>query len=124
MGKENHVFAPAYKDADIKELGEICDHIIFNSFAQLRRHKDAVSGKSLGLRINPVFHSGDHAIYDPCAPGSRLGVTKEVFDCEIAAEPQLLMLWTVFISILSASRMQMIWQNTGSSGRKVRPMAF
>ena len=36
MGKENHVFAPAYKDADIKELGEICDHIIFNSFAQLR----------------------------------------------------------------------------------------
>lgn len=53
MGKENHVFAPAYKDADIKELGEICDHIIFNSFAQLRRHKDAVSGKSLGLRINP-----------------------------------------------------------------------
>ena len=90
MGKENHVFAPAYKDADIKELGEICDHIIFNSFAQLRRHKDAVSGKSLGLRINPECSTqGDQAIYDPCAPGSRLGVTKEVFDCEIAAEPEL-----------------------------------
>ena len=90
MGKENHVFVPAYKDADIKELGEICDHIIFNSFAQLRRHKDAVSGKSLGLRINPECSTqGEHAIYDPCAPGSRLGVTKEVFDCEIAAEPEL-----------------------------------
>ena len=90
MGKENHVFAPAYKDADIKELGEICDHIIFNSFAQLRRHKDAVAGKSLGLRINPECSTqGEHAIYDPCAPGSRLGVTKEVFDCEIAAEPEL-----------------------------------
>lgn len=90
MGKENHVFAPAYKDADIKELGEICDHIIFNSFAQLCRHKDAVSGKSLGLRINPECSTqGDHAIYDPCAPGSRLGVTKEVFDCEIATEPEL-----------------------------------
>lgn len=90
MGKENHVFAPAYKDADIKELGEICDHIIFNSFAQLRRHKDAVSGKSLGLRINPECSTqGEHAIYDSCAPGSRLGVTKEVFDCEIAAEPEL-----------------------------------
>ncbi len=90
MGKENHVFAPAYKDADIKELGEICDHIIFNSFAQLRRHKDAVSGKSLGLRINPECSTqGDHAIYDPCAPGSRLGVTKEVFEQEMAAEPQL-----------------------------------
>lgn len=90
MGKENHVFAPAYKDADIRELGEICDHIIFNSFAQLRRHKDAVSGKSLGLRINPECSTqGDHAIYDPCAPGSRLGVTKEVFEREIAAEPEL-----------------------------------
>ena len=90
MGKENHVFAPAYKDADIKELGEICDHIIFNSFAQLRRHKDVVSGKSLGLRINPECSTqGDHAIYDPCAPGSRLGVTKEVFEREIEAEPEL-----------------------------------
>ena len=90
MGKENHVFAPAYKDADMKELGQICDHIIFNSFAQLRRHKDAVSGKSLGLRINPECSTqGDHSIYDPCAPGSRLGVTKEVFEREIKAEPEL-----------------------------------
>ena len=90
MGKENHVFAPAYKDADMKELGQICDHIIFNSFAQLRRHKDAVSGKSLGLRINPECSTqGDHAIYDPCAPGSRLGVTKEVFEREIKTEPEL-----------------------------------
>ncbi len=90
MNKENHVFAPAYKDADIKELGELCDHIIFNSFAQLRRHKDAVSGKSLGLRINPECSTqDDHAIYDPCAPGSRLGVTKEVFVRELEAEPQL-----------------------------------
>ena len=90
MGKENHVFAPAYKDADIKELGEICDHIIFNSFAQFRRHKDVVSGKSLGLRINPECSTqGDHAIYDPCAPGSRLGVTKEVFVRETEEEPEL-----------------------------------
>ena len=90
MGKENHVFAPAYKDAGMKELGQICDHIIFNSFAQLRRHKDAVSGKSLGLRINPECSTqGDHAIYDPCAPGSRLGVTKEVFEREIKTEPEL-----------------------------------
>ena len=71
MGKENHVFAPAYKDADIKELGEICDHIIFNSFAQLRRHKDVVSGKSLGLRINPEWlHSGGSMQFMTCAPGS------------------------------------------------------
>ena len=91
MGKENHVFAPAYKDADIRELGKICDHIIFNSFSELRRHKKNVSGKSLGLRINPECSTqGDRAIYDPCAPGSRLGVTKDVFEREIKAEPEIL----------------------------------
>lgn len=90
MGKENHVFAPAYKDADLKELGMICDHIIFNSFAQLCRHKDAVQGKSLGLRINPECSTQeDHAIYDPCAPGSRLGVTKEAFERELERKPEL-----------------------------------
>ena len=35
MGLENHVFAPAYKEEDFKELVKICDHIIFNSFSQL-----------------------------------------------------------------------------------------
>ena len=90
MGKENHVFAPAYKDADMKELEKLCDHIVFNSFSQLSRHKDAVRGKSLGLRINPECSTQEgHAVYDPCAPGSRLGVTKEVFEQEIKAEPAL-----------------------------------
>ena len=88
MGKENHVFAPAYKDADIKELGEICDHIIFNSTAQLKKFKEVCTGASLGLRINPECSTqGDHAIYDPCAKGSRLGVTfahfKEQFTDEM-----------------------------------------
>ena len=90
MGKENHVFAPAYKDADMKELEKLCDHIVFNSFSQLSRLKDAVRGKSLGLRINPECSTQKgHAVYDPCAPGSRLGVTKEVFEREIKAEPAL-----------------------------------
>ena len=90
MGKENHVFAPAYKDADMKELEKLCDHIVFNSFSQLSRHKDVVRGKSLGLRINPECSTQKgHAVYDPCAPGSRLGVTKEVFERKIKAEPSL-----------------------------------
>ena len=38
MKKENHVFAPAYKTEDMKELVTICDHIIFNSFAQFEKH--------------------------------------------------------------------------------------
>ena len=83
MGKENHVFSPAYRTEDIEELDRICDHIIFNSTAHLKKFKEVCTGASLGLRINPECSTqGDHAIYDPCAPGSRLGVTRENFDVE------------------------------------------
>lgn len=78
MGKENHVFSPAYKEADMNELVEICDHIIFNSVAQLMKYKGQclAHGVGVGLRVNPECSTqGDHAIYDPCSPGSRLGVT-------------------------------------------------
>ena len=83
MGKENHVFSPAYKKEDMSELVKICDHIIFNSFSQFNMHKEACrdAGVSVGIRINPQCSTqGDHAIYDPCAFGSRLGVTISKFD--------------------------------------------
>ena len=55
MGKENHVFAPAYKEADMQELVTICDHIIFNSFVQYEKYKDIcqANGVSVGIRVNP-----------------------------------------------------------------------
>lgn len=83
FGKENHVFAPAFKDEDIEELAAICDHIVFNSEAQLRRHSNRVKEIAgslghevgIGLRVNPEKSTQtDHAIYDPCAVGSRMGV--------------------------------------------------
>lgn len=78
MGKENHVFAPAYKEEHMRELVTICDHIIFNSVAQYEKYKGMCKDVSVGLRVNPRCSTqGDHAIYDPCASGSRLGVTKE-----------------------------------------------
>jgi len=82
MGKENHVFAPAYRDDEIDEIISICDHIIFNSFSQVERFKDKVkqAGKKMGLRINPECSTQiGHAIYDPCSTGSRFGVTIEHF---------------------------------------------
>ena len=80
MGKENHVFAPAYKEEDVRELVKICDHMVFNSFSQLEKYKDLCKNSSIGIRINPECSTqGDHAIYDPCAEGSRLGVTIEKF---------------------------------------------
>ncbi|MCT8139237.1 carboxynorspermidine decarboxylase [Anaerobacillus sp. CMMVII] len=82
MGKENHVFAPAYRDEEMDEIISICDHIIFNSFSQLEKFKDKVlqAGKKVGLRINPECSTqGGHDIYDPCSIGSRFGVTIENF---------------------------------------------
>ncbi|MBE5827299.1 MAG: carboxynorspermidine decarboxylase [Butyrivibrio sp.] len=81
---ENHVFEPAFKDDEIEEVCSICDHIVFNSLNQLEHHrpvweKYASDGRlSVGLRINPEYSADDaHEIYDPCAPGSRLGIRNE-----------------------------------------------
>ncbi|HEM3454383.1 carboxynorspermidine decarboxylase [Streptococcus suis] len=82
FGGEVHVFAPAFKDADLEEILEIADHIVFNSERQLRKHVDKcrAAGVSVGLRINPECSTqGDHALYDPCAAGSRFGVRIDQF---------------------------------------------
>lgn len=80
---ENHVFSPAYKEEEIPELLEYCDHIVFNSWNQVKKYGERAKalGKSIGLRINPECSTQEgHAIYDPCAPGSRLGVTRKAFE--------------------------------------------
>ncbi len=82
-GRENHIFSPAFREEDMPEILSICDHIVFNSIRQLelygKRAKEA--GLQVGLRINPQISTqpAEHAIYDPCAKGSRLGVTLEEF---------------------------------------------
>jgi carboxynorspermidine decarboxylase len=86
MGKENHVFSPAYRDDEIDEIVSLCDHIVFNSFSQAERFKGKVlrAGKKAGLRINPECSTQvGHAIYDPCSAGSRFGVTLEHFRPEL-----------------------------------------
>ena len=86
FGGEVHVFAPAFKDADLEEILEIADHIVFNSERQLRKHveKCRAAGVSVGLRINPECSTqGDHALYDPCAAGSRFGVRIDQFSEEL-----------------------------------------
>ena len=75
-GKENHVFSPAFKEADMAEIVKIADHIVFNSFAQWEKYGEFAlkHGCACGLRINPEHSTQEHAIYDPCSAGSRLGV--------------------------------------------------
>ena len=89
---ENHVFSPAFREEEFEEILTYCDHIVFNSLKQVekfgKRAKEC--GKSVGLRINPQCSTQEgHAIYDPCAPGSRLGVTKENLVQGLAAQPEL-----------------------------------
>ena len=86
FGKETHIFSPAYKEEEFDEILTYCDHIVFNSFEQLERFgkRAAEAGKSVGLRINPQYSTQEgHEIYDPCAAGSRLGVTIEKFRPEL-----------------------------------------
>lgn len=92
-GGENHVFSPAFKAEDVDELVDICDHIVFNSLRQLSLYgaKAREAGCSVGLRINPEKSTQEgHAIYDPCAPGSRMGVTAAELETALVSQPELL----------------------------------
>ena len=83
---EVHVFCAAYRDDEIGEIFGCADHIVFNSPAQLRRFgaRAKERGLSVGLRINPECSTQEaHAVYDPCAPGSRLGTTRAQFDAQM-----------------------------------------
>ncbi|WP_408637890.1 carboxynorspermidine decarboxylase [Paenibacillus tianjinensis] len=79
MGKEVHVYAPAYMDREFDELLRYTDHIVFNSFDQWNRFKDRVqnAGKpiSCGIRVNPEYSEIEVPLYDPCYNYSRMGVT-------------------------------------------------
>lgn len=100
IGKEVHVYAPAYKDAELYELFDTADHIVFNNLrqwlrfrtrclsardAQARyREKTGRAQLSFGIRINPEYSEQKIALYDPCAPSSRLGITRPQWDRELA----------------------------------------
>ncbi len=89
---ENHIFAPAFSAEDMDEIVGMCDHIVFNSIRQLQLHgrKAKEAGLQIGLRINPECSTQEgHAIYDPCSPGSRLGVRLKDYE---AAPTELLSL--------------------------------
>lgn len=82
---ETHVFSAAYREDEFQEIAGLCDHVVFNSFAQLEKFRDTARkmGAGIGLRINPECSTQEgHAIYDPCSPGSRLGITADQFSEE------------------------------------------
>lgn len=88
FGGQVHACAPAYSDEDFATLLTLCDHIVFNSLSQWQRHAPAAAAHArdtgrrveLGLRINPEHSEVDVPLYDPCAPGSRLGIVRAQLD--------------------------------------------
>lgn len=89
---EVHTFSAAFTEKDLPEILELSDHVVFNSFNQWQRFQPQIQkaksqrAKSerpqleFGLRVNPLHSEGATPIYDPCAPGSRLGIPKSAFE--------------------------------------------
>ncbi|MBO8439595.1 MAG: carboxynorspermidine decarboxylase [bacterium] len=79
MGSKAHTFAPVYTDSEFDTIADCSSHITFNSVAQYMKYRDKAQkrGVSCGLRINPEYSPVETGLYNPCAPGSRLGVTAD-----------------------------------------------
>ena len=84
LNQEVHAFAAAFSPEDMREIVHFADHVTLNSFAQLRLFQQVLAESSskpgYGLRINPEHSEGANALYDPCAPQSRLGVRASAFE--------------------------------------------
>src|SRR5829696_4409883 len=83
LGGEVHAYAPAYSDAEMRELVTLADHIVLNTPSQWRRHRAVIeqarrAGRTIspGLRVNHEHREVEVALYDPAGPCSRLGTTR------------------------------------------------
>lgn len=97
FGGEVHCYSAAYKESDLVEILKVADHVIFNSFSQWSSFKSlAVAAQQtrpelqFGIRINPEHSEGETALYNPCAPYSRMGVTIAQFELALRDDPTLL----------------------------------
>ncbi len=143
FGGEVHATAPAYCDADFDELLTLCDHIVLNSptqLARLRPRRDAYAAKTgkhveLGLRVNPEHREVEVALYDPAAPGSRLGTTAAALEgtdlagvgglhfhtlCELGSDA-LQRTLAAFEAKFGHLLPQMAWVNFGGGHHITRP---
>ena len=137
MGGETHVFSPAYREDEFDELLTYADHIVCTSCDQWKRFgAEALAAVAVcGLRVNPEQSTQDTPIYDPCAPGSRLGVRLADFEpealdgisglhfhtlCEQGAEP-LAETLDVFEEKFGAYLSQMQWVNFGGGHHITKP---
>lgn len=77
FGSKAHTYSPAYKDAEFQDIVRCSSHLTFNSLSQYERFHDRAGKCSLGLRVNPEYSEVGTMLYNPCAPGTRFGVTAD-----------------------------------------------
>ena len=78
FGAKAHTYSPAYTDNEIDQIVACSSHLTFNSLSQYNRFHERVRGKaSIGLRVNPEYSEVGTLLYNPCAPGTRFGVTSD-----------------------------------------------
>jgi len=78
FGAPTHTFSPAYNDDEIDEIAACSCHLTFNSLSQYERYNKRVGERvSIGLRINPEYSEVGTLLYNPCAPGTRFGITAD-----------------------------------------------
>ena len=79
FGSPTHTFSPAYTDDDIDEMARCSSHLSFNSLSQMQRFVERARrvnpAISLGLRVNPEYSEVETLLYNPCAPGTRFGIS-------------------------------------------------
>ena len=77
FGAPAHTYSPAYTDEEFDAIVACSSHLTFNSLSQYERFHERAAGVSIGLRVNPEYSEIETLLYNPCAPGTRFGVTAD-----------------------------------------------
>jgi len=86
FGAKAHTYSPAYKDSEIDDIVACSSHLTFNSLSQYQRFHDRAGECSLGLRVNPEYSEIGTLLYNPCAPGTRFGVTADKLPAQLPSD--------------------------------------
>ena len=85
-GAKAHTYSPAYKDDEFDDIVRCSSHLTFNSLSQYERFHKRAAACSIGLRVNPEYSEVGTLLYNPCAPGTRFGVTADKLPEQLPAD--------------------------------------
>ena len=86
FGAPAHTYSPAYTDDEFDEIVKCSSHLTFNSLSQYERFYERAKGCSLGLRVNPEYSEVETLLYNPCAPGTRFGISADHLPEQLPAD--------------------------------------